>query len=260
MKTTSTIERDKPDPQINVPIQFFIDAVQNNYQRQLRFFLLLKLLYPSGKSKLDNQELLFIEYLDGIASRKTTLKYIERLRSLGWIKKNQKTGYYIFVSFDKIRENNEWLNRLAYTIGFHNYNKLKAVSGAVIYGYLHKDFWRKVRKKKSVQIKGCTYHFLSSKFNFKKVPAPVSVYGVNEIFDISTSTASRIKNAAAKEQLISLKKNFTELNLNPIAMHKYLEYNDSKHNLVYKGGKYVLQGIDTIFPLFYFRRRKSLKP
>ena len=260
MKTTSVKKSDLSNPQINVPIQFFIDAVQNNYQRQLRFYLLLKLLYPSGKSKLDNQELLFIGYLDKIASRKTTLKYIERLMSLGWIKKNQKTGYYIFVSFDKIRENNEWLNRLAFTIGFHNFNKLKAVSGAVIYGYLHKDFWRKVKKKKSVQIKGCTYYFLSPKFDYTKAPAPVSVYGLNKIFNISTATASRIKNAAANEQLISLKKNYTVQHLNAVAMHKYLEYNDSKHNLVYKNGKYVLQLIDTIFPLFYFSKRKSLKP
>ena len=260
MKIISTIERDNSKPIINVPIQLFIDAVQNNYQRQLRFYLLLKLLYPSGKSKLDNQDLQFIEYCDRIASRKTTLKYIEKLSSLGWIRKNQKTEYYIFMSFDKIREENEWQNRLAFPIGFDNYNNLKAVSGAIIYGYLHKDFWRKVRKKKSVQIKGCAYHFLSSKFNFKKVPAPVSVYGVNAIFNISTATASRIKNAAAKEQLISLKKNYTMNSLNSEAMHKYLKYNDSKHNLVYKNGKYVLQLIDTIFPLFYFRKRKSLKP
>ncbi len=258
MKTTSTTERDKSGPIINVPIQFFIDAVQNNYQRQLRFFLLLKLIYPSGKTRLEHQELQFIEYFDRIESRKTTLKYLERLKALGWIYENKKTGYFLLVSLDKIRKNNEWYNRLAYPIGLHNYNKLKAVSGAVIYGYLHKDFWRKVRKKKSVQIKGCAYHFLSSNFNFKKAPAPVSVYGVNEIFDISTATASRIKNAAANEKLISLKKNYTVKNLDAVAMHKFLEYNDNKHNLVYKDGKYVLQLIDTIFPLFYFRKRKSL--
>jgi len=258
MKTMSTIERDKSNPQINVPIQFFIDAVQNNHQSQLRFYLLLKLLYPSGKARLDKHELQFIEYHERIASRKTTKKHIQRLMSKGWIKKNQKTGYYILVSFDKIRVNNDWENRLAFTIGFHNYNKFKAVSGAVIYGYLHKDFWRKVKKKKSVQINGCTYYFLTPKFNFKKAPAPVSVYGVEDIFDISTATASRIKNAAAKEKLISLKKNFTDLPLAPAAMHTYLELFDCKHNIVFKGGKHVLQGIDTIFPLFYFRKRKSL--
>ncbi len=202
--------------------------------------------------------MLFIEYISQIKSRKTTKKHISFLLEIGWLTYNSKTQYYNIKSFDKIRQENEFNVRLAYPINFTNINNIQAATGAVIYGYLHKDFWRNVKRQKSVHIKGSTYHFLSLKYNYKEQPAPVSVIGVQKIFNISIATASRLKNAAAKHKLISLKKNYSKKAVNKYATDMYCKLNDLKPNIVYHNNKYHLQLIDTIYPLFYFTKRKSL--
>jgi hypothetical protein len=237
----------------------FIDAQKFGYQKDLSFFLFLKLLFRNGKAKLDNQELQFIEYVEQIKCRKTTLRYISLFLELRFFSYNERTGYYTINSFDKIRQFHNWDVRLAFPIDYSNYKKIQAVTGAVIYGYLHKDFWRYVKREKSVQIKGSTYHFLSNTFNYKKQLAPVSVFGVNKIFDISISTASRLKNAAFNEGLIKLKKNFGDIVKNKTIMQLYLEYNDKRNNIVFHDGDYRLQLIDTIYPLFFFIKRTNLK-
>lgn len=101
----------------------------------------------------------------------------------GWLVYNAKTGYYILKSFDRIRQENHWKVRWAIPVHFGNYFKLKAITGAIIYGYLHKDFCRKLRKKKSALVKGGAYHFRSSGSSPESKSAPVSVYGAAKIFE-----------------------------------------------------------------------------
>ncbi|MFT5244460.1 MAG: hypothetical protein ACI8QQ_002400 [Psychroserpens sp.] len=237
----------------------FIDAQKFGYQKDLSFFLLLKLIFRTGKARLDNQDLQFVEYVEQIKCRKTTIRYISLFLELGFISYNGKTGYYTINSFDKIRQFHNWDVRLAFPIDYSNYKKIQAVTGAVIYGYLHKDFWRCVKREKSVQIHGSTYSFLSNTFNYKKQYAPVSVIGVYKIFDISIATASRLKNAAFKEGLIKLKKNYGNIVNNKSIMQLCLEYNDKRNNIVFNNGKYRLQLIDTVYPIFYFIKRTNLK-
>ena len=57
----------------------FIHAQQNGYKNELRFFLLLKLLFREGKTEFNNSDLKFIEYVEQIKSRKTVKKYIRGL-------------------------------------------------------------------------------------------------------------------------------------------------------------------------------------
>ncbi|SHF46068.1 hypothetical protein SAMN05444483_101196 [Salegentibacter echinorum] len=245
--------------EISVPIQLFIDAQQKGYAKKLQFFLSLKLLYNCGKTKLDEEELLFLELTEEISSRKTTLKYIEFLLEKGWLTYNAKTGYYIIKSFERIRSENNWEVRLSFPVDFNSYQNIKAITGAIIYGYLHKDFWRKVRRKKSVQIKGSTYHFLSPHFNYKEAPAPLSVLGIGSIFQISAATASRLKNCALKQKLLKVNKNYGAMIPNKMALELCLGYNDKPNNIVFVQGSYRFQLIDTILPLFLFKRRKKLK-
>ncbi|MCM4159384.1 hypothetical protein FHG64_11500 [Antarcticibacterium flavum] len=246
-------------PGISVPVQMFIDAQQHQYSRKLKLFIALKLLYKNGKAKLDDNELLFIELVEEIRCRKTTLKYLQFLLDKGWIDYNSKTGYYILKSFDRIRGEMGWKVRMAFPVDFYTYGNIRAVTGAVIYGYLHKDFWRKVRRKKSVQIKGSTYHFLSPNYNPFEAKAPISVLGINKIFQISPSTASRLKNKAGDHQLLSIQKNFSDIIPHKKAMELCLKYNDMRNNLICREGKTRLQLIDTVLPLFLFSKRKKLK-
>jgi len=237
----------------------FLDAQQKGYAKKLQFFLSLKLIYRSGKTKLSNRELQFLELTDLIGSRKTTLKYIDFLIKKGWLRLNTKTGYYIIKSFDRIREEEQWKVRLAFPVDFNSYRNIKAITGAILYGYLHRDFWRKLRRKKRVQIKGSTYQFLSPKFNFHQAPAPVSVFGIHKIFKISPSTASRFKTEAEKKKLLKVKKNYGPIVTNKKAMERCIKYNNSRNNIVYFKGYFRFQLVDTILPLFLLNKRQKLK-
>mgnify|MGYP003114090220 CR=1 FL=1 len=243
---------------VSVPVWCFIDAIQNNYSRKLQFFILLKLVYPEGKSKLTARELSFLELTDGIG-RKTTEKYLQFFIKKSWIYYNPKTQYYILKSFDRIRKENKWQNRLAFPVGYHNYQQVKAVTGAVLYSYLHRGFWRRLAKRKSVQIMGSTYNFPHSKFNFKRKPAPVSVSWISNFFGISQASASLLKSEAENIHLLKVKKNYGTLIADKINMLKSLKYDESKPNIVWHKGHYRFQLIDTIYPLFYFTKRKSIK-
>lgn len=242
---------------LSVPIELFIKAQQMGFKRELAFFLLLKLVYRNGKTRLDGTERSFLELTNQIKTRKTTKKIISKLLDLNFLSYNPKTQYYILRSFDKIRKLLNLESRLAFPIGYYNYQKLDAVTGAVIYGYLHKDFWRKVKREKSVQIKGSTCNFQSATFNFKNHFAPVSVYGVQQIFDIPIATASRLKTAAKKEKYIKVKHNFEQITIDEAVILKYNRL--KKAELRFRKGKYYLQSIDTVCPLFYFKKRKSLE-
>ncbi len=124
---------------------------------------------------------------------------------------------------------------------------------------VHRDFWRKVRRKKSVRIKGSTYNFLSPKFNFHQAPAPVSVFGIHKIFKISPSTASRLKTKAEENNLLKVKKNYGDIVTNKKAMERCIKYNNSRNNIVYFKGYFRFQLIDTILPLFLLTKRQKLK-
>lgn len=237
----------------------FIDAQKFGYQNDLRFFLLLKLVYREGKFRQDEKDLLFIEYVLQIKRRKTTLRYIQLLLELNFLGYNDKLKNYSINSFDKIRKFHDWKVRLAFPIDFSTYYKMQAVTGAVIYGYLHKDFWRNVKRKKSVHIKGSTYNFPTQTFNYKKQYAPVSVIGVNKIFNISIATASRLKTAALKAGFIKLKKNYEEIKIDVQLLVQIQKYNDFSDNIVFHKDDYKMQLIDTVYPLFYFLKRTKLK-
>ena len=109
-----------------------------------------------------------------------------------------------------------------------------------------------------MQIKGCTYYFFSPRFNYKEQYAPVSVYGVEAIFSISTATASRLKNSAAKKGFIKLKKNYSDPIEGQTLIKELKALFDATPNMVFKNGKYRQQLIDTTYPLFHFKKRKSL--
>lgn len=242
-----------------MPIQLFIDAQENNYISILRTFLTIKLVYINGKLKFDNKEKQFIEYIL-LITRKTLNIHIQFLINKQWLVFNKKTKYYQIKAFDKIREEKGWSVRLAFQVNHTNIQNIQAITGAVIYGYLHKDFWRKVKREKSVQIKECTYYFLSPKFNYKKQFAPVSIYGVKALFDISKATASRLKNNAAETGFIKLKKNYSDPLPGQSSVKELVSMFDPVPNLVYHNGKYRLQYIDTLYPNFHFKKRKSMKP
>ena len=242
-----------------MPIAQCVYVLENNLEKPFQLFLLLKHLYPEGKLKFTKQEINFLcSILD--VNKKTIEANVKKLLELNWIRLNEKTNYYLLYSFDRIRKMECWDSRASIEFYPNDIFRVQAVLGAALYGYLHKDFWRKVKKEKNVQIKQRTYHFLFPSFNFKLESAPVSVNGVKEIFNISKAKASRIKNLANKERLITIEKTFIQLDISKFELEGLKQYSDFNTNsIVYKNGKYHLQGIDHITPLFPIRKRKKLE-
>jgi hypothetical protein len=246
--------------EINVPVELFIYAYQNKFSRELRFWLLLKLYFPEGKFINTNETLNLLQFQDNIKSQKTLKKYITKLINLNLIHFNQKINYYIISSFDKVRKRHNLTTRISYKINSSTYHKIYSVTGAVIFAYLHRDFWRKVKRDKVVTLEGVTYYSLSFKTDFRKSPAPISVYGAEKIFNIPATTLSYLKNLAANENLITVKKNFTEIPVDKLTMEKMASFYSAKKNLIFINDQYYLQLIDLISPNLTFSKRKSIVP
>ncbi len=242
---------------IKVPVQLLISAQQEHYVSRLRFFLLLKMMYPQGKTKFTWGEMRAIQQVLRIKSEKTMKSYVRFFKQKGWLRMNTKTGYYIIKSFDRIREENDWRMRTAILLLPLDLYRLKAFIGAGVYAYLHSIYLKRQREKESVQKKGRTYHFLLSGRGRKKA-VPVSVNGVEKIFNISKAIASRLKKAAEKERLIKVKKRYSRP-INRDILQWSLKYNDLPQKIVFRRRKYRLQLTDTVTPLFSFTRRKKMK-
>jgi len=242
-----------------VPINQCIYVLENNIENPFQLFLILKLLYPEGKLKFTTDEINFLALVLKVHP-KTIRANAKRLIKLNWIRLNIKTNYYLIHSFDRLRKDNNWKSRASIEINANNVYNIRAILGAALYGYLHKDFWRKVKKEKFVQIKQRTYHFLFSSFNFKLKAAPIAVNGINALFNISQAKASRIKTIAADQNLIEVQKTFTKIKISKFCLDGLKQYTSiCTSNIVFREGNYYVQEIDHIIPLFPIRKRKKLE-
>ena len=232
-------------------------VAQNNEERLFKFFLFVKILYKSGKTKFSEIEIQGIATMMNYADVRPLKAFIDKLIELGWIKKNEKTGYYILSSFDQLRIENGWVSRASLECSIDEISNIKAFVGSAVYTYLHKDFWRRVKREKSVLIKGRTYHFLSPSFNYKKNYAPVATTGIEALYNISKSKASDLKYAAMEAKYILVKKDFdiSNLDVDPKLLIKYC---DAPKNTRKVNGKVALQLIDLVLPTIEVRKRPKL--
>jgi hypothetical protein len=234
-------------------------VLDKNLENPFQLFILLKLVYPEGKLKFSDNEINFLALVLNVHT-KTIKANAEKLIQLNWMRLNTKTNYYLIHSFDRIRLNYGWESRASIEMYNHDVFRIQAILGAATYGYLHKDFWRKVKKEKVVQLKECTYHFLLPSFNYKLQPAPISVNGVKAIFNIPQAKASRIKKLANAQKLIQVQKTYKKLCISKFDLEGLKQYTSIiTNNIIFKEGNYYLQQIDHIIPLFPIRKRKKLE-
>ncbi len=233
--------------------------MENNLENPFQLFIILKLVFPEGKLKFTKYEINFLALVLKVHP-KTISANAKRLIKLNWIRLNTKTTYYLILSFDRLRVDNDWKSRASIEINANNVYNIRAILGAALYTYLHKDFWRKVKKEKFVQIKQRTYHFLFSSFNFKLEAAPIAVNGINALFNISQSKASRVKKLAAIEKLIEVQKAYTKIKISKFDLDGLKQFTSiTTNNIIFRDGNYYLQEIDHIIPLIPIRKRKKLK-
>lgn len=246
--------------EIKVPAQLFIHAYQNKYSKDLRFYILLKLNFPQGKFENSKEILENLQTQDQIKSHKTVKKHLEKLIQLRFITFNKKTNYYQLISFDKIRVNLGIISRKAIRVDKSIYKEIYALTGAVIFAWLHRDFWRNVHKEKVVTVKGVTYNSKSFKTSQKKSPAPVSLYGVNSIYGIPVTSIARLKKLAVELELIEVKHSYSKEPVDKLNYERILKYYSAKNNIVFRNDEYYLQEIDHITPNIFFSKRKKVAP
>lgn len=183
---------------------------------------------------------------------------IDKLKKLEWIKYNAATNYYILVSFDKIRQKHDWESRVSLPCEIEDISNIQAFIGAAVFTYLHKIFWRKVKREKSVRLKGRAYHFLSPSFNYLNSHAPIATTGIEKLFGISRSKASKLKREAFKMGYITVKKDFKELSYSDTELKLLIKYGDISPNIKHFKDQFHLQLIDLVFPNIYPKRRHKL--
>ena len=85
--------------------------------------------------------------------------------------------------------------------------------------------------------------------------APISIVGISKIFNIPTSTADRLKTAAKKARLISVKRNYDY----SWKSHSFLQMRANHpewYKFSKKNGKTVFRDIDLIKPNIQFMRKR----
>ncbi|AEA42447.1 hypothetical protein [Fluviicola taffensis] len=243
---------------IKIPVQQCVYVAKNNLEKPFQLYLLLKFFYPTGKSKLvriEKQALLNqLPYKD----LRSLNANIERLKEIGWLKQNSVTGYYQILSIHKLREQNDWASRAGIEADFKGVFSIPPILGFAIYTYLYIDFWRKVKRDKSVRLKGRTYHFIPSSSKSFTEFAPIATTGVKALFGISTKKASFLKHEASSGGFISVKKDYEDLPYSYSMIKRLVRSESIVPNVRKIKGKYQLQLIDQILPHKHLIRLKKM--
>lgn len=248
----------KQSDYLKVPIPMCIYVAQNNLEKPFQTFLHLKMQYQTGKARLSKIEMLGMCQVMGVKNIKTLKTHLNKLYSLGWIKYNKKSDYYLINSFERIRRHYDWESRASIAFNYSEIKNIFALVGGAIYTYQFYDFWRKVKREKIVRLMGRTYNFLSPSFNFREHHAPVATTGIEALYGISQSKASRIKRAAFRSSIILVKKDFKKLNFSRSDIKLMMKYGNLPKSVKQKKGSFYLQLIDLVLPTKRIKRRPKL--
>lgn len=233
-------------------------VASNNKENLFQFYLLLKLIYTKGNTKLCLIERQALVKILGYSDCRPFNINLKRLIDLGWIRLNTRNKYYYLKSIDSIRKEYNWDSRTSIAIKWKDLNRVDAVIGSAIYTYLHKAFWRKVKKEKRVYLKGKTYHFLFPSFNYKTESAPVATTGIQELFNISKTKASRLKHKAEQHNLVSVTKSYSDRLFTEEEIKHYKKDDDQDSNFIKMKDGYRLQQIDQVLPKIPLTKRHKL--
>ncbi len=236
-----------------MPVSVIILVTKNCHERIFVLYLLLKMYFPDGKFTPSKE--LFVKLAANLnyKSSASIQSLYKKLIEKKWVVENQKTGFVIIRSFSIFESELNSVSRLGYEIHFDELKKFRAVTGAVVFGYLHRLFWRNLFKKKSVQIKGCTYDLPKGKFRFyldRKVPIALS--GVQKILGISIKKASEIKHFALKYNYLDIDKNLQPTKYSIDEINSFQKYYDQQIPFKFIKKKIFVQGINLISINFQF--------
>jgi len=234
-------------------------VVQNNIESPFRLFVYLKLYYPSGKLIWHNYDV-DCASLTLCNVTKTIRSNFKKLEKLKWLYYDNEYEYYRLLSLDTIRENYNWVSRKACPFSSKDIAHIRASLGAIIYTQPYKTYCRKYFKRGSNVLKSRSADEPTAFSCDIKKYAEVSVLSIRNFFGITINKAVRLKQAAEKQGLIEVKKQYFKLQKNQVyAAKKGNEYRDESQNIVFLNGDYYIQQIDKIYTDLYFKRRKKIE-
>lgn len=211
-----------------------------------------------GKTKLTRIDKQVISQLLDYLDQRPIERHLRKLEELAWIRENKKTGMTLILSIGKINYTGKGISRASVKCRISEISNIYGFVGAAIYSYLYFDFWRRVKSKRVVCLKGRTYHALSSSFNYRNKYAPIALLGVQKIFNLSTKKAANLKQAAREQGYIKVKKTYGQLKLTKSEKNLKMKYDyHEKERFVYVKNSYQTQEIDHILPLLDLYKRKK---
>jgi hypothetical protein len=233
-------------------------VLKNNQEKPFRLFVYLKLFYPNGKIKWNNDDIA-LAALALYNTERTIRNNFKKLKDFNWIFYDEEYKYWRINSFDKIRYDNFWEFRRAYCFRYKDLFQIYATLGAVLYTQLYKAWIKKYMKGRSnVRIKRRADK--PPTHSYKKRYAQISVLFINRFYGISICKAVKLKQLAQKAGLIEVRKQYNELPIEWIHVFKKgKEYRDETPNIIFRNGKYYEQLIDRIYSEMYFKKRKKLE-
>lgn len=234
---------------LTIPTSFCLWAISENHDRELKLFILLKLLHRNGKTKLSHEERVIIATIMGFKDKRPLNRSINKMVQLGWIRKNDKTGYFLLKSFKNISIAEVINTKEKIRCSVDELESFNGFLGGIVFSYLHKKFWRWVKRERSVSIKGETYHSLSPSLNPKNEFAPIATTGIEALLKISRSKASDLKREAVKHEFIKVKKSFHRIEHPKEVVKELQRIGELPKNIKTKDNVCYLQSIDLVLPL-----------
>lgn len=232
-------------------------TLQNNKEKAFRLFVYLKLCYPSGKIKW-NQDDKALAALTLCNTEKTINNNFKKLSAYNWIFYDKQLDYWRIKSFEKIRKEYSWYQNSSYSFELKDLFPVYSVLGGVLYTHLYKSWIKKYLKGKSnVRIK----RRADKSFAYSsKVFADISVLSVKRFYGISICKAVRLKQCAKAGGFIKVRKNHNKLPEEWVQVFKKgIKYREESPNIVFKNGNYYEQLTDQIKTEMIAKRRKKIE-
>lgn len=242
---------------VKVPIELCAYAARHNKENQQRLFLAMKLLCDDGKLKLNRQNKITLALALGYKSTKPLNQLIEDLIQDKWIRRNEKTGYYLILGFDKLANIKFYNCSSAIECNLKDLNSIWAFNGAALFTYLYRTQKGRINKAKtSERKKARSFHGQSNSPSF--VFLPIALSGVNQIFGVTMTKIHLMKNEAVKHGYIEVKHNITILSRFKAIGKQFKAYKMEDKQIHGKTRIYI-QDTDTIFTSIPLKRRRKYK-
>lgn len=186
----------KNKQEIKIPVELCFHVLRNKQIPSFKVYILLKMTC-SGMTRLTRSHVACFASFCGYGHVRSFNRHIEKLMDLNWVGYNRDSGVYHIRGFAYLQTKYNYKSRTGFWFNIQDMVSFDAIIGAAVIGYLVKSQGKKQRmdlkRGRSNQVLCKTPGFF-----------PVSNMALGKILNISTSTASILKNRAEREGYVTI--------------------------------------------------------